>query len=110
MRFETMLKMRKMIFGIHSMQGWTATNINKTLSPTLRTFDFSLNSQDLVFSAKINNSVLSKNKSAITPLLNTQEVLTSASNKKMFTKNFPKNSNLYDLNISLLAFHSRTNL
>ena len=107
MRFETMLKMRKMIFGIHYMQGWTATNINKTLSPTLRTFAFSLDSQDFW---RIANSVLSKNKSAITPLLNTQEVLTSASNKKMFTTNFTKNSNLDDLNISLLAFPSRTNL
>ena len=41
---------------------------------------------------RIANSVLSKGKSAIPPLFNSTEVLSSASNKaKLFAENFPKN-------------------
>ena len=57
------------------------------------------------------NSVLNKDKSAIPPLFNGLEVLSSASDKaKLFAKNFPKNSNLDDSGISLPVFPSRTNL
>ena len=60
---------------------------------------------------RIANSVLNKGKSAIPPLFNGPEVLSSASNKaKLFAKNFSKNSNLDDFGISLPAFPSRTNL
>ena len=55
--------------------------------------------------------VLSKGKSAIHFLFNSLKVLSSASDKvKLFAKNFSKNSNLDDSNISLPAFPSRTNL
>ena len=57
------------------------------------------------------NSVLNKGKSAIPPLLNGLEVLSSASDTaKLFVKNFSKNSNLDDSGISLPVFPSRTNL
>ena len=60
---------------------------------------------------KIANSVLNKGKSAIPPLFNGPEVLSSASDKaKLFAKNFSKNSNLDDSGISLPVFPSRTNL
>ena len=60
---------------------------------------------------QIAKSVLSKDKSAIPPLFNSPEVLPSASDKaKLFAKNFPKNSNLADLGISLPVFAARTNL
>ena len=60
---------------------------------------------------QIANSVLNKGKSAIPPLFNGPEVLSSASNKaKLFAKNFSKNSNLDDSGISLPVFPSRTNL
>ena len=60
---------------------------------------------------RIANSVLNKGKSAIPPLFNGPEVLSSASNKaKLFAKNFSKNSNLDDSGISLPVFPSRTNL
>ena len=60
---------------------------------------------------QIANSVLNKGKSAIPPLFNGPEVLSSASDKaKLFAKNFSKNSNLDDLGISLPAFSFRTNL
>ena len=60
---------------------------------------------------KIGNSVLSKGKSAIPPLYNGPEVLSSTFDKaKLFAKNFSKNSNLDDSGISLPAFSSRTNL
>ena len=50
-------------------------------------------------------------KSAIRPLFNGVEVLSSASDKaKLFAGNFPKNSNLDDSGISLPVFPSRTNL
>ena len=46
---------------------------------------------------RITNSVLSKGKSAIPPLFNGPEVLSSASDKaKLFAKNFSRNSNLDD--------------
>ena len=60
---------------------------------------------------RIANSVLNKGKSAIPPLFNGPEVLSSASDKaKLFAENFSKNSNLDDSGISLLVFPSRTNL
>ena len=55
--------------------------------------------------------VLNKGKSAIPPLFNSLEVLSSASDKeKLFAKNFSNNSNLQDLGISLPVFPTRTNL
>ena len=60
---------------------------------------------------RIANSVLNKGKSAIPPLFNGPEVLSSAYDKaKLFAKNFSKNSNLDDSGISLPVFPSRTNL
>ena len=60
---------------------------------------------------RIANSVLNKGKSAIPPLFNGPEVLSSASDKaKSFAKNFSKNSNLDDSGICLPVFPSRTNL
>ena len=60
---------------------------------------------------RIPNSVLNKGKSAITPLFNGPEMLSSASDKaKLFTENFSKNSNLDDSAIFLPVFPSRTNL
>ena len=50
---------------------------------------------------RIANSVRNKGKSAIPPLFNGAEVLSSASDKaKLFPKIFSKNSNLDDLGIS----------
>ena len=58
---------------------------------------------------RIANSVLNKGKSAIPPLFNGPEVLSSASDKvKLFAKNFSKNSNLDDSGMSLPVFPSRT--
>ena len=60
---------------------------------------------------RIANSVLNKGKSAIPPLFNGPEVLSSASDKaKFFAENFTLNSNLDDSGISLPVFLSRTNL
>ena len=60
---------------------------------------------------QIANSVLNKGKSAIPPLFNGLEVLSSASDKaKLFAENFSRNSNLDDSGISLSVFSSRTNL
>ena len=60
---------------------------------------------------RVPNSVLNKGKSAIPPLFNGLEMLSSASDKaKLFAKNFSKNSNLDDSGISLPVFPSRTNL
>ena len=60
---------------------------------------------------QIANSVLNKGKSAIPPLFNGPEVLSSASDKaKLFAENFSKNSNLDDSGISLPVFPSRINL
>ena len=55
--------------------------------------------------------ILTNGKSAIPPLFNGSEVLSSAPDKaKLFAKNFSKNSNLDDSGISLAVFSSRTNL
>ena len=73
----------------------------------------SITSQKLSFRDfwQIANSVLNKGKSAIPPLFNRPEVLSSACDKaKLFDKNFSKNSNLDDSGISLPVFPSRTNL
>ena len=60
---------------------------------------------------RIANNVLNKGKSAIPPLFNNLEVLSSAFDKaKLFPENFSKNSNLDDSGISLPVFPSRTNL
>ena len=60
---------------------------------------------------QIANSVVNKGKSAIPPLHNGPEVLSSASDKaKLFAENFSKNSNLDNSSISLPVFPSRTNL
>ena len=60
---------------------------------------------------RIANSVLNMGKSAVPPLFNGPEVLSSASDKaKLFAENFSKNSNLGDSGISLPVFPSRTNL
>ena len=60
---------------------------------------------------RIADSVLNKGKSAIPPLFNGPEVLSSASDKaKLFAENFSMNSNLDNSGISLHAFLSRTNL
>ena len=60
---------------------------------------------------QIANSFLSKGKSAIPPLFNRPEVLSSSSDKaKLFATNFSKNSNLDDCGISLPVFLSRSNL
>ena len=60
---------------------------------------------------RIANSVLNKGKSAIPPIFNVPEVLSSPSDKtKLFAKYFSKNSNFDDSGISLPVFPSRTNL
>ena len=57
---------------------------------------------------QIASSVLTKGKSAMPPLFNAPEVLSSASDKaKLFAKNFSKNSHLDDSGISLSVFPSR---
>ena len=59
----------------------------------------------------IANSVLNKGNSAIPPLFNGPEVLSSASDKaKLFAENFSLNSNLDDSGVSLPVFPSRINL
>ena len=60
---------------------------------------------------RIANSVLNKGKSAIPPLFNGPEVLSSASDKaKLFAENFSLNSNLDESGVSFPVFPSRTNL
>ena len=60
---------------------------------------------------QIANSVLNEGKSAIPPLFNGPEVLSSASDKaKLFAENFSMNSDLDNSGISLPVFPSRTNL
>ena len=60
---------------------------------------------------RIANSVFNNGKSAISPLFNIPEVLSSASNKtKLFIENFSKNSHLDESSIFLPVFPSRTNL
>ena len=59
----------------------------------------------------IANSVLNKGKSAIPPLFNGPDVLSSAADKaKLFDKKFSKNFNLDNSGISLPVFPSRTKL
>ena len=58
---------------------------------------------------QIANSVLNKGKSAIPPLFNGPDVLSSVSDKaKLSVENFSVNSNLDDSRISLPVFPSRT--
>ena len=60
---------------------------------------------------RIANSVLNKGKSAIPPLFNGPEVLSSASDKaKLFAENFSLNSSLDDSGVSLPVFPCRTDL
>ena len=60
---------------------------------------------------RIANSVLNKGKSAIPPLLNGPEGLSSASDKvKLFAGNFSQNSNLDGSTIFLAIFPYQTNL
>ena len=60
---------------------------------------------------RIDNSVLKKGKSAIPPLFNGLEVLSSASDKaKLFAENFSLNCNFDGSSVSLPVFPSRTNL
>ena len=60
---------------------------------------------------QIASSVLSKGESAISPLFNGLEVLSSASDKaQWFAENFSKNSYLDDSGISLPVFPFKTNL
>ena len=60
---------------------------------------------------QIANSILNKGKSAMRPLFNGSEVMSSASDKaNLFAKNFSKNSHLEEPGIPLCAFPSRTNL
>ena len=67
-----------------------------------------LDSQDF---QQIAHSVLNKGKSAIPPLFNSPERLSSASDKaKLFAGNFSENSYRDDSGISLPAFPSRTKL
>ena len=57
------------------------------------------------------HELLNKGKSAILPLFNGLEVLSSASDKlQLFARNFSENSNLDDSGISLPVFPSITNL
>ena len=59
----------------------------------------------------IANTLHKKGKSAIPPLFNGLEMLSSASNKtKLFAENFSKNCNVDDSGIFLPVFSSRTNL
>ena len=58
----------------------------------------------------IANTALNKGKSAIPPLFNSPEVLSSASDKAKFAENFSKNFDLDDSGISLPVMPPRTNL
>ena len=72
----------------------------------------SITSQNLALQTwQIANSVLNKGKSAIPPLLNSLEVLSSGSDKaKLFAENSSKNSSLDVSGLSLPPFPCRTNL
>ena len=60
---------------------------------------------------RIANSVLYKDKSAISPLFTIWKLLSSRSDKaKLFARNFSKNSSLDDSGISVPVFSSRTSL
>ena len=77
---------------------------NKTKEPITSQ---KLGSQDFW---QIANSVLNKGESAIPPLFNGPDVLSSASDKaKLFAESFSRNSNLDDSGISLPVFPSRAN-
>ena len=57
------------------------------------------------------SNLFNKGKSAIPPLFNGQEVLSSASDKvKLIAENFSKSSDLDDSGISLRVFSSRNNM
>ena len=57
------------------------------------------------------NSFHNKDKSAVPPLFNNLEVLSSASNKEnLLAEKFSKNSNLDDSGISIVVSPSRTNM
>ena len=58
---------------------------------------------------RIANSVLNKDKSAIPPLLNGPQVLSSASVEQNIAKNVSRNCNLDDSGIFLPVFTSKTN-
>ena len=76
--------------------------------PNLSITSQKLGSRDLWLIA---DSVLNKGKSALPPLFNGPEVLSSASDKaKLFAENFSMNSNLDESVISLPVFPSRTKL
>ena len=63
------------------------------------------------YKTKESNSILNKGKSAIPPLFNSLEVMSSSSHKeKLFAENVSENSNLDDSGISLPVFPFRTNL
>ena len=59
---------------------------------------------------QIAKSVLNKAKSAIFPLFNSPEILSSLYKANLYAKNFSKNSNPDDSSISLPIFLSRTNV
>ena len=71
-------------------------------------------SKESITSLKLGSHVFSgiaNSKSAILPLLNALEVLSSASDKaKLFAANFSKNSDLNDSGVSLPVFSNRANL
>ena len=78
-------------------------NITKTSITSLK-----LSSQNF---ERIAKNVLNKGKSAITPLFNGPEVLSSVSDKaKLFAENFSMSPNLDDSGISLTVFPSITSL
>ena len=86
------------------MKGWVDLGQNPVV---LNTGPFDWESNALTNA----NSFLNKGKSAIAPLINGPEVLSSASDKaKLFPKNLSKNSNLNDLGIFLPVYPSKTNL
>ena len=102
----------KVIFGQASNHCKRVLEATKSMQYTTKTKE-SITSQKLGSRDfwRIVNSVLNKGKSAIPPLFNGAEVLSSASDKaKLFAKNFSKNSNLDYSGISLPVFPSRTNL
>ena len=76
-----------------------------------RGFHWFKTSLGLLDNSTTNSYSLNQGKSAILLLFDGIEVLSSASDKaKLFAKNFSKNINLYEKDISLPVFPSRTNL
>ena len=102
---ESKLKFRRASNGCKSfLEAAKPAYANKKESITSQ----KLGSQDFW---RIANSGLNKGKSAIPPLFNGPEVLSSACDKaKLFAENFSKNSHLDDSGISLPVSPSRTNL